>query len=451
MTSTASSSLYESRRVPRFTSYPTAPHFGSEVGPDLFAEWLAGHDAAEPLSLYAHVPFCSELCLYCGCQTTVARGYGPVAAYVGLLHKELDLVRSLLPLRPRVSHLHFGGGTPTMLSPSDFRALVARMRRDFAFDADAEVAVEIDPRTLTPAHVATLADSGVTRASLGVQSFDPLVQKTVNRLQSFELTQRLAQWLRHAGIEALNLDLMYGLPHQTVANVVSSTRQALELEPDRVAVFGYAHVPWMKRHQAVLPEDAMADAAGRSAQFEAAAEVLLDAGYVQIGLDHFARPDDAMALKLETGALRRNFQGYTTDEATTLVGLGASAISSFPQGYAQNHASVGPYRRALEAGDLPTARGVVITQADRLRAAIIERLMCDLCVDLEEICQAHRVDAAELSPDLGRLAPLVADGLAVQDRHRIVIPAEARHLVRVVSAAFDARSAAAQARYSVAL
>lgn len=451
MTSTAATSLYESRRVPRFTSYPTAPHFGSEVGPDLFAQWLAAHDPAQPLSLYAHVPFCSELCLYCGCQTTVARGYGPVAAYVGLLHDELDLLRSLLPAQPRVSHLHFGGGTPTMLCPSDFKALVARMRRDFAFDADAEIAVEIDPRTLTPAHVAMLAESGVTRASLGVQSFDPLVQKTVNRLQSFTLTQRLTQWLRHSGIEALNLDLMYGLPHQTVANVVSSTRQALELEPDRVAVFGYAHVPWMKRHQAVLPEEAMPDAAGRAAQFEAAAGVLLDAGYVQIGLDHFARPDDAMAVKLESGMLRRNFQGYTTDEAATLIGIGASAISSFPQGYAQNHASVGPYRRALQLGELATSRGVVITQADKLRAAIIERLMCDLSVDLEAICQAHQLNTAELTPDLGRLAPLVADGLALQQEHRIVIPLEARHLVRVVSAAFDARSAAQQARYSVAL
>lgn len=451
MSSTASTALYESRRVPRFTSYPTAPHFGDEVGPELHAAWLAAHDPGQPLSLYAHVPFCSELCLYCGCQTTVARGYGPVAAYVALLHRELDRLASLLPARPRVSHLHFGGGTPTMLAPSDFKALVARLRRDFAFDADAEIAVEIDPRTLTPAHVEMLGDSGVTRASLGVQSFDPLVQKTVNRLQSFALTQRLTEWLRHAGIEALNLDLMYGLPHQTVANVVDSTRQALELSPDRVAVFGYAHVPWMKRHQAVLPEEAMPDAAGRAAQFEAAAAVLCDAGYVQIGLDHFARPDDAMALKLEAGALRRNFQGYTTDEASTLIGIGASAISSFPQGYAQNQATVGPYRRALEAGDLPTARGVVITRADRLRAAIIERLMCDLSVDLEAICAAHRVDAAELTPDLGRLAPLLADGLAVRDRHRIVIPLEARHLVRVVSAAFDARSAAAQARYSVAL
>lgn len=450
MTSTAATSLYENRRVPRFTSYPTAPHFGAEVGPDVFARWLADHDASEPLSLYVHVPFCSELCLYCGCQTTVARGYGPVAAYVALLHRELDLVRALLPARPRVAHLHFGGGTPTMLSPADFRALVARLRRDFAFDEDAEVAVEIDPRTLTPAHVAMLAESGVTRASLGVQSFDPLVQKTVNRLQSFELTWRLSEWLRHAGIAALNLDLMYGLPHQTVENVVSSTRQALALDPDRVAVFGYAHVPWMKRHQAVLPEAAMPDAAGRAAQFEAAASTLLEAGYVQIGLDHFARPDDAMALKLEAGALRRNFQGYTTDEATTLIGLGASAISSFPQGYAQNHASVGPYRKALEAGELATARGVVITQADRLRAAIIERLMCDLCVDLDEICRAHRIDATELGPDLQRLAPLVADGLALQDHNRIAIPAQARHLVRVVSAAFDARSAAAQARYSVA-
>lgn len=440
----------EARPAPRFTSYPTALHFSREVGPEQHRLWLSQLERRQSLSLYVHVPFCQELCLYCGCQTAVARSYRPVAGYVELLGQELDLILGSMREPPYVGHLHFGGGTPTMLRPSDFCGFVARLRGAFDFRQDAEIAVEIDPRAMSPVQVEMLAQVGVTRASLGIQSFDLMVQQAVRRLQSFELTQRLTHWLRFAGIAALNFDLMYGLPHQTVENVVGSTRQALSLDPDRIALFGYAHVPWMKRHQALLPEAALPDSSARREQFEAAAECIEAAGYVRIGFDHFAKPDDEMAAMAATGQLRRNFQGYTTDRSDALIGMGASAISSFAEGFAQNHASVPDYREALVRGRLPTARGVRATPADRLRAAIIERLMCDLAVDLDELCQMHHLDASTLAQDMERLAPLVAAGLAVREGQRVRVAREARHLIRIVSAAFDARSGGQQ-RYSSAI
>lgn len=442
----------EARPAPRFTSYPTALHFSREVGPEQHRAWLWQlADGARRLSFYVHVPFCQELCLYCGCQTAVARSYAPIAAYAELLQSEIGLILAAMRERPPIGHLHFGGGTPTMLRPSDFRGLMARLRGEFDFEPDAEIAVEIDPRAMSPVQVEMLAAGGVTRASLGVQSFDATVQKAVNRLQSFELTQRLVQWLRFAGIGALNFDLMYGLPHQSVANVVASAEQALTLDPDRISLFGYAHVPWMKRHQALLPEATLPDSAARREQFEAAAECLDKAGYVRIGLDHFARPDDEIAVMAASGQLRRNFQGYTTDRGDALIGIGASAISSFSGGFSQNHASVPDYRDALARNKLATVRGVRTTPADRLRADIIEQLMCAFCVDVGEVCRAHRVEASALAPDMDRLAPLVAAGLAVREGGVVRVDPAQRHLVRVVSAAFDARSDTTQQRYSMAV
>lgn len=442
---------YEERQVPRYTSYPTAPHFTAAVDAKLHARWLSALPPDEPVSLYVHVPFCTELCLYCGCQTTVARQYAPVAAYADLLLRELDEVGRLLPQRERVAHLHFGGGTPTILSAPDFRRIVAAIGESFRLDKTAEFAVEVDPRMITPAHAASLAEAGVNRVSLGVQSFDPLVQQSIRRLQSFALTRRVAEWFRFAGVASLNLDLMYGLPHQTVENVLASVNLALELDPDRIALFGYAHVPWMKRHQMLLPEAALPASAERVAQFSAAAERLIAAGYVRIGLDHFAKPEDRLAQAAGSGTLRRNFQGYTTDRAETLIGLGASAISRLPQGYAQNAASVAEYRSALLGGRLATTRGVAFSAEDRLRASIIERLMCDFSVDLDVICREHGIAVSALAPDLARLDLMIADGLAGRDGLRVRIAPHARDLARIVSSAFDARLAQQNQRHSLAI
>ena len=384
------------QRVPRYTSYPTAPHFTADIGPAAYASWLRTVPASEALSLYIHVPFCAELCLYCGCHTTVARRYTPVAAYVELLAREIALVAGELGGRRPVAHLHWGGGTPTILSPEDLRRVSATLATRFDIRPGAEIAIEIDPRTLTLPHVEALARIGVTRASLGVQDFDPTVQATIRRLQSYETTALVVDWLRAAGIAGINLDLMYGLPHQSEATVRRSVEQALRLAPDRLALFGYAHVPWMKRHQALLPEAALPGAAERLAQMQAAAETILAAGYEAIGLDHFAKSGDALAGRRKAGHLHRNFQGYTTDEARTLIGFGTSAIGTLPEGYVQNAPGTVAYRETLATGRLATVRGRAVTAEDRLRRAVIERLMCDLAVDLETVAADHGERARRL-------------------------------------------------------
>ena len=302
------------RRVPRYTSYPTAVQFGPQVNAATYVAWLAELPKQAPISLYLHVPFCAELCLYCGCNTTAVRQYGPVEAYVALLEREIAAVSAITGDR-RVTHLHWGGGTPTMLSPPDFRKLTDLLRRKFSFAADAEIAVEIDPRTVTHGHAAVLAELGITRASLGVQDFDERVQHAVGRVQSFELTKRVVAWFREAEIAGINLDLMYGLPYQTAATLTETIARAVELDPDRIALFGYAHVPWMKRHQRLIPETALPGTEERFAQSQTAAALLTGASYVAIGLDHFAKRNDLLARRQRDGRLHRNFQGYTTDES----------------------------------------------------------------------------------------------------------------------------------------
>jgi oxygen-independent coproporphyrinogen III oxidase len=423
------------QRVPRYTSYPTAPHFKAEVGANTYAQWLSELSPEAALSLYLHVPFCAELCLYCGCHTTVARSYSPVASYVELLEREIELVAQHLSGRMGVSHIHWGGGTPTILSGGDLRRIMGLMERSFGIRSNAEIAVEIDPRTLTLEHVEALAASGLNRASLGVQDFDPKIQKTINRIQSYEQTAQVAGWLRQAGVTGLNLDLMYGLPYQTTESVLRTVEQALQLDPDRIALFGYAHVPWMKRHQALLPGEAMPDAVQRIEQNTAAAAALVEAGYVQIGLDHFAKPSDPMVVRQREGRLHRNFQGYTTDEATALIGFGTSAIGSLPQGYVQNASSTVAYREAITKEQLATARGIALSDDDRLRRSIIERLMCDFSVDLGRITPDGTKPS--FANELAAIDAMARDGLVKRDSLSIEIPEDSRLLVRNVCAAFD--------------
>ncbi len=434
------------QRVPRYTSYPTAPHFKPNVSAETYASWLSELSPDTALSLYLHVPFCAELCLYCGCNTTVARSYKTVASYVDLLEHEIERVAQHLPRRMSVSHIHWGGGTPTILSASDLKRIMDRIEHGFQIRTDAEIAVEIDPRTLTLDRIEALVASGLNRASLGVQDFDPKVQETIKRVQSFVQTAKVAAWLRHAGVTGLNLDLMYGLPYQTTESVVRSVELALQLDPDRIALFGYAHVPWMKRHQALLPEEALPDAVQRVEQSTAAAATLLRAGYVQIGIDHFAKPTDALVLRQREGRLHRNFQGYTTDEATALIGFGTSAIGSLPQGYVQNAATTVGYRDAIADGRLATSRGVALTEDDRLRRSIIERLMCDFAIDLDTVAAE-----SDFTSELAEIDELARDGLVKRDGLLLEIPEESRLLVRNVCAVFDRHLEAGAPRHSRAV
>ncbi len=439
------------QRVPRYTSYPTAPQFNAGITGATYASWLSEIDPKTVLSLYLHVPFCAELCLYCGCHTAVVRSYSPVESYVECLKREIALVAAALPAKMAVSHIHWGGGTPTLLKPEDLSTLLALLRETFDFRPGVEIAVEIDPRVLTLEHVKALAGGGLTRASLGVQDFDPKVQETVNRIQPFETTSKVAQWLRDAGVNAINLDLMYGLPHQTVESVSKSVDMAINLAPDRVALFGYAHVPWMKKHQSLLPEEALPDTDERVRQMLAAEAMMERRGYVPIGIDHYARPDDPMAMQQHDGRLRRNFQGYTTDEAEALIGFGTSAIGFLPQGYIQNASATVPYRSAIMSGTLATARGIAVTPVDRMRRAIIERLMCDFSVDLDAVTTVHGMPETDFTKELARVDELAVDGIVIRNGKKLTVPKDARPLVRLVCAVFDEYFTAKPGAYSKAL
>ena len=425
------------RRVPRYTSYPPATRFHQGVGAATYRRWLEETPTDASLSLYLHIPYCENLCWFCGCHTKMVRRYEPIATYLELLGREIDLIADILGGRRRVRHVHWGGGTPTIVLADDILALNERLRWRFEFAPDAEFAVEIDPRGLTADRVSALAAAGVTRASLGVQDVSPAVQRAVNRHQPFAVTARAAAWLRDAGIDALNVDLMYGLPRQTVARVVATVEAVLTLKPQRVAVFGYAHVPWMKRHQRLIDETELPGPAERFAQFAAASRRLRDAGYVAVGLDHFARPGDPLAVAARNGRLHRNFQGYTTDDASALLGIGASAIGMLPQGYVQNAVPVHAYRDAIEAGAAAVTRGIALDAEDRLRRDAIERLMCDGAVDLAAICRRHGCEADHFAAELAQLASLDADGLVAVDGHLVRVRDAGRALLRTVCAVFD--------------
>jgi len=424
-------------RVPRYTSYPTAPHFHGGINSETASQWLSELDPADPLSLYFHIPFCDSMCWFCGCYTKIVNRYDPIASYLETLLQEVDLVAEKLPNRFKAQHLHWGGGSPTMLTPSDWQCLIDRLRQRFDIAEAAEIAVELDPRDATEDYIKGIAEAGVNRASIGVQDFHPEVQEAINRIQPFEITKQVIDWLRQYGINSINMDLMYGLPHQTVARVADQVDKAVSLEPQRIALFGYAHVPWMKEHQKMISEADLPDADARWEQAEAASDRLVELGYVRIGFDHFARPDDSLAIALKSGTLQRNFQGYTADKAATLIGFGASAISSLPQGYLQNHLPMKTHKTAIEQLQIPTARGIAIDQDDLLRRKIIEHLMCDMSVNLTDVCAEFDAKPENLKAEIDRLAPYIEDGICVYDNFKISVNEEARPFVRLIAAAFD--------------
>ena len=437
------------RPVPRYTSYPTAPHFHAEVTTATYASWLRALPPGDAVSLYLHIPFCDSLCWFCGCHTKITRRYAPIAAYLDVLEREIDRVADALPAVMPVSRIHWGGGSPTILAPDDIARLSHRLSQRFRWMEGLEFSVEIDPRGFGEDGIAALAAAGVTRASIGVQDVNPAVQRAVNRLQPIEGTRDTVARLRDAGIRSVNLDLMYGLPEQTDSAVAETVAATLALAPDRISLFGYAHVPWMKRHQRLIDETRLPDAAARFAQADLAARMLVDGGYLRIGLDHFARADDGLALALRQGRLRRNFQGYTDDAAECLIGFGASAIGGLPQGYVQNATPIHAYRDAVEAGDLATVRGLALSAGDRLRRAVIERLMCDLRVDLAALADRYGAQATEFHGELDALVPLSRDGIvSVEAGAVITVPESARPLVRCVAAVFDRYLAAGAARHS---
>ncbi|MFD2264985.1 oxygen-independent coproporphyrinogen III oxidase [Lacibacterium aquatile] len=429
------------RRLPRYTSYPTAPHFAPDVTGETYGAWLDTLAPDQALSLYLHIPFCRQLCLYCGCHMRVVRQDQPVEEYLEDLLAEASLVARRLGTRRKVTHLHLGGGTPSILGNMGLTWLIRRLSD--MFDLEGERAIELDPRHMTPSLAETLASNGFNRVSLGIQDMDERVQKAINRLQPESQIDLAVRWLRGAGIEDISVDLLYGLPYQTVESVKASALAVAAYRPRRIALFGYAHVPWMKKHQNLLPTQALPDGEARLAQAAVAAGVFEAAGYLPVGLDHFALPGDGLV----EAPVARNFQGYTTDASPVLIGLGASSIGQLPQGFVQNSPDIPTWRRAVREERFPVIKGRILTDEDRRRGAVIERLMCDLSVDLAVIWDGW-MHWDEALAEVDRLVDL---GLCKRVGSWIEVPESARAYIRHVAAAFDAYLEPMAQRHAVAV
>jgi oxygen-independent coproporphyrinogen-3 oxidase len=442
---------YAAMQVPRYTSYPTAPAFHGDIDSGTVAGWIGGLKPDDRLSFYFHVPFCQSMCWYCGCHTKVTRKKEPVLDYARSLRMELETVLTALGPDRQVAHIHWGGGTPTMMPAEEFLGIHQVIDEECAVEAHAERAIEIDPRCLTDEMADMFVDAGINRASLGVQDFTPRVQAAIGRTQPYELVHDTVEMLAARGINGINFDLMYGLPFQRTRDLLHSVDLAVNLQPQRIALFGYAHVPWFKKHQRLIEESALPNPEERLEQAEAAADRLVTLGYERIGLDHFALPEDSLAIAARIGKLRRNFQGYTDDPADAVIGLGASSISTFPQGFAQNSPDFGGWARAIESGRFATIRGLTLTDDDRLRADAIERLMCDLAVDLRNVTARHGVSPHAFGDLQTRLQPLVDDGIAQIEGDVVRVPEQMRPFTRLVASAFDAYFDPDVSRHSAAV
>ena len=437
--------------VPRYTSYPTAPHFRSGLGPDMQSALLGALTAREPVSVYLHIPFCDRLCWFCGCNTKHTLKYEPVHAYVGALLAEIAALGARLGFRPVAGQVHFGGGSPSILSAQDLGRLGAALRRTFHVTSQTEISVEIDPSDVNEDTLAGLGALGVTRASVGVQDFDPLVQRAINRPQTFEQTRDVIEAMRGAGVGSVNIDALYGLPLQTRPRLMRTIDQVLSLDPDRIALFGYAHVPWVKKHQKMIKQEHLPDMHERFQQALAAGAALVEAGYDAIGIDHFAKPADRLASAARTGHLRRNFQGYTTDRCKALVPLGASSIGAFEDGYVQNIVPTGQYQDAVHAGRSTASKGYRMNEDDRIRAHFIERLMCDFRVSFDEMEARFGAAAEPYINEAMAIAEADDDFICGADIEGFFVPEDARPFARLVAARFDAHLSQSDFRYSKAV
>ncbi|MFZ1681514.1 MAG: oxygen-independent coproporphyrinogen III oxidase [Rhizobiaceae bacterium] len=437
--------------VPRYTSYPTAPHFHPGVTADEYGRWLGALPEDASISLYLHIPYCDQLCWFCACHTKQTLKYEPLATYVDALIAEIGLVGARAAGRGRVTAVHYGGGSPTLLIPEDLKRIDRAMREAFRFDPAVEISVEIDPNDVKAEGYEALAAIGLTRASLGVQDFDPKVQQAINRIQPFERTREVIEAVRRHGARSVNIDLLYGLPHQTRDSVEATLRQVLTLRPDRIALFGYAHVPWMKKHQTMIDEAVLPEAVERFAQSNRAASLLAQAGYQAIGIDHFALPQDSLAVAARSGRMKRNFQGYTDDAPDALIGLGASSIGQLPQGYVQNMPATGEYQRIVGSGRLATVRGFALESDDRLRARVIERLMCDFAFEAGALRDEFGAGADDVIAEAGYLAENDAEQMFARDGDHFFITDKGRPFARSIAASFDSYFGSGTARHSMAV
>jgi oxygen-independent coproporphyrinogen III oxidase len=436
---------------PRYTSYPTADRFHAGFAAADYVDALAARNPRQPLSLYVHLPFCNTICYYCACNKVITANRGRSAKYVRYLGREIDIVSALVEGERRVQQLHWGGGTPTFLAHEEMAELMGKLRGAFAFAADTEVSIEIDPRKVEVATVAFLRELGFNRVSLGIQDFDPDVQKAVNRIQSEAETRTVIEAARAHGFTSVNADLIYGLPRQTVAGFSATLDKVIELAPDRIALYGYAHVPHLFKAQRQIVAAELPGADTKLAILQTAIDRLTRAGYLYIGMDHFARPDDELAVALRDGKLHRNFQGYSTRPDCDLLAFGISAIGKVGPTYVQNVKTLDKYYAALDERRLPVLRGIALDADDLLRRDVIQRLMCEFRLDYRAIERTHGIRFGErFATELAALAPLAADGLVELRADRMNVTPRGRMLVRTVAMVFDRhlREARERASYS---
>lgn len=426
---------------PRYTSYPTADRFVEAFDAQAFGHWLArrGHTAgAAPLSLYVHLPFCNTVCYYCACNKVITRDHGKTAQYLAALEREADLVCERLTGERRIEQLHLGGGTPTFLSNDELRALMAMLTRRFALSPDGEFSVEVDPRSTPPDKVRVLGELGFNRMSAGVQDFDTTVQRAVNRLQGFAMTRATIDAARAAGFKSVNLDLIYGLPRQTRATFARTLDQVLEIAPERIALYHYAHLPERFKPQRRINPAELPSPQEKMGIMLDAIQRLTAAGYQYIGMDHFAKGDDDLARAQNQGRLHRNFQGYSTRPDCDLIGLGVSAISKIGPTYSQNVRELEEYYDRINGGLLPTARGILLDRDDLLRRAVIMALMCHFEVSKEAIEAAHGIAFdAYFGRELAALAQFVDEGLVELSADRISVTPSGKLLIRAIAMTFD--------------
>jgi len=438
---------------PRYTSYPPAPQFTDKIAWPAVAEKIAtAQDSSRGLSLYFHLPFCESLCWYCGCTTVITTNHEVSASYLNRLETEMKLMSARVNPERQVVQLHWGGGSPTFLSPGEIRRLGQSIRKYFSFAPDFEAGVEIDPRRLTRDHVLALRDAGFNRASIGVQDFDPKVQEAVHRIQPRQLTEQALRWVRDAGFTSVNLDLIYGLPHQTAESFAATLNAVVGLAPDRLAVFSYAHVPWVKPAQKILEQRAELPSPETKLQIlKLVIEKLTqDNQFIYIGMDHFARPNDELAAAQRNKTLQRNFQGYSTKFGADIYAFGMSAISQADGVYWQNLKDLPAYSAALDSGRAPFAKGYILSDEDKIRRHTIMRLMCDLSLDYAALSHDLGVDfASHFAPELESMEDLEADGLLTRAYDGLVVNDIGRLFIRNIAMRFDAYlPEAAERRFS---
>ena len=425
---------------PRYTSYPPATKFSATVTQEQLSAKLEDNNrTARDLSVYFHIPFCETLCWFCGCTTVITLNHDKGRDYIDYLGREVARMATQLHPDRKVVQLHFGGGSPTFLRPDEIRRLGDIIHKHFKFSPDIEASVEVDPRRLTREHMVALREVGFNRASMGVQDFNPQVQEAIHRIQPRAMTQQAMDWMRELGYGSINLDLIYGLPHQTPATFNETLDTVLEMRPDRLAVFSYAHVPWIKPSQKILEQKVLPTPESKLEVLKLVIERLTtDDQYVYIGMDHFARPDDELAVAQRNKQLQRNFQGYSTRAGSDIYSFGMSAISQIPDAYWQNEKELPQYQTAVDAGRVPLQRAYFLTAEDKIRRETIMRVMCDLSLDFAAMSQRLGINFAEhFASELAALAPFEADGLVTRTAAGLEVTDTGRLFIRNIAMSFD--------------